>query len=423
MNKKILSLAAASVLAAVTLSAQTTREEMYADIGRTAGLLMPYPGPQQEEMTKPPKGYKPFYISHFGRHGSRRLTSIRTYERAMNTFEAAHRAGALTPAGEDVSRRLRVLYGEAHKRVGELTELGVQQHNDIADRMYHRHKGVFRPGRKVHAASTEVPRVMMSMRSFCNRLRECEPELDMTLEAAGRSNTYTNGLTKEARVMEKAAPWGDELAAFCDSLVRPDRLMGLLFSDPEYVRDNVNAKDLMTNLYSLAGICADTPSAGVSLYDIFTPEELYDLWQRGNASYYVTKGPSPKGGKVMHEAARPLLQDFIAKADSAIADGGIAADLRFSHDSRLVPLATMMQLGPSRGVTESWDDIASVWCNYKISPMAGNIQWVFYRDKSGDVIVKFLLQEAEVDIPVETDIYPYYHWEDVKEFYSNQYNI
>lgn len=423
MNKRMqLSVATAVLLAAVTLNAQTSREEMYADVGRTAGLLMPYPGPQQEEMTRPPKGYKPFYISHFGRHGSRWLTGFGTYERAVNTFEAAHRAGALTSTGEDVSRRLRVLYGDAFKRVGELTPLGVQQHRDIADRMYHRHRGVFRPGRKVRAASTGVPRVMMSMRSFCNRLRECEPELDMTLDVAGRSNRFTNSLTKESRALEKAAPWGADLAAFSDSLIRPDRLMALLFSDPEYVRDSINAKALMSDLYSLASICGDMP-VDISLYDIFTPEELYDLWQRGNAAYYVTKGPSPVGGKVMHEAARPLLQDFIAKADSAIADGGIAADLRFSHDSRLVPLATMMQLGPSRGVTESYDSIASVWCNYKVSPMAGNIQWIFYRDKSGDVIVKFLLQEAEVDIPVETDIYPYYHWEDVRAFYSNQYNI
>lgn len=423
MNRKTtMSAALAAIFVAISLNAQVTREEMYADIGKSAGLLMPYPGPQQEKPTKAPKGYKPFYISHFGRHGSRWNLGIGNYQRALDVLEEAHRNGTLTPVGEDVLRRVRVMYGDAFKRVGELTPLGVEQHRGIADRMYHNNKGVFKRGRKVSAGSTGVPRVMMSMRSFCNRLRECEPGLDMTLNSGGRCDAYTNKLTKESRAMEKQAPWKEDLQAFSDSLTRPGRLMGVLFSDAGYVRSHVNARELMDNLYRLASISSNTP-VGTDLYDIFTPEELYDLWQRGNATYYITKGSSPIGGKTMHEAALPLLADFIAKADSAIADGGIAADLRFSHDSRLTPLATIMQLGPSRGVAESYDDFASVWCNFIVSPMAGNIQWIFYRDKSGDVIVKFLLQEAEVDIPVETDIYPYYHWEDVKAFYSNQYNI
>lgn len=421
MNKSVIA-AIAAVFVVGTLDAQITREEMYEDLSKSAGLLTPYPGPQQEELTKAPKGYKPFYISHFGRHGSRWHTSFGPYQRAMEQLEAAYKLGKLTPLGEDVLGRVYVLYGDAHKRSGELTPLGIQQHRDIADRMYHRHKGVFKKGRVVHAGATSVPRVMMSMRSFCNRLRECEPALEMDLNASGRCHRYTNRLTAESKKLYKEAPWRADLKAFRDSLTRPERLMSVLFNDPAYVESNVDQIELINNLYQLASISPNMP-VDVRLQDIFTPEELYNLWQRGNASYYVTKGPSPIGGKIMHEAATPLLKDFIEKADAAIADGNIAADLRFSHDSYLTPLATAMQLAPSRGIAESYDDFASVWCDFIVSPMAANIQWIFYKNRAGDVIVKFLLQEAEVDIPVETDIYPYYHWEDVKAFYSNQYNI
>ena len=52
--------------------------------------------------------------------------------------------------------------------------------------------------------------------------------------------------------------------------------------------------------------------------------------------------------------------------------------------------------------------------------MAGNVQIVFFRNKKNadDVIVKFMLNERETSIPVDTDIAPFYHWNDVKAFYN-----
>jgi len=34
------------------------------------------------------------------------------------------------------------------------------------------------------------------------------------------------------------------------------------------------------------------------------------------------------------------------------------------------------------------------------------------------VIVKLLLHEHEVSIPVKTDMAPFYHWQDVRAFYK-----
>ena len=50
--------------------------------------------------------------------------------------------------------------------------------------------------------------------------------------------------------------------------------------------------------------------------------------------------------------------------------------------------------------------------------MAGNVQWVFYRKPGNDdVLVKFLLNENETSIPITTDIYPFYHWKNVANYY------
>ena len=55
--------------------AQTSKKEIFNDIYRTGSNYFAYPGPKQQKQTKVPDGYKPFYISHYGRHGSRYMSS------------------------------------------------------------------------------------------------------------------------------------------------------------------------------------------------------------------------------------------------------------------------------------------------------------------------------------------------------------
>ena len=57
--------------------------------------------------------------------------------------------------------------------------------------------------------------------------------------------------------------------------------------------------------------------------------------------------------------------------------------------------------------------------NYRIFPMAANIQFIFYRknDKDKDVLVKVLLNEDEATLPIASDMAPLYHWKDVREYY------
>ena len=62
------------------------------------------------------------------------------------------------------------------------------------------------------------------------------------------------------------------------------------------------------------------------------------------------------------------------------------------------------------------EKIASQWWDYKITPMATNLQFVFYRNKANDVLVKVLLNEDEATLPIKSDVAPYYHWNDFKEY-------
>ena len=53
--------------------------------------------------TKAPKGYKPFYISHYGRHGARSNWGETQYNALIDILKAAKEDGLLTASGSTAS--------------------------------------------------------------------------------------------------------------------------------------------------------------------------------------------------------------------------------------------------------------------------------------------------------------------------------
>ena len=116
---------------AVGLEAQTIREEIRNNTRCSASNYMAYPGPTQLKLAPAPVGKHPFYISHFGRYGSRYHNSRQDYEKPYRTLAKADSLGKLTTLGKDVLRRLALIHQEADGRYGELTPLGAKQQQQI----------------------------------------------------------------------------------------------------------------------------------------------------------------------------------------------------------------------------------------------------------------------------------------------------
>ena len=104
MKKLILAMMAA--LAMPTALAQASLDEIAATPGKAGGVYYAYPTPDSTAWTAAPKGYKAFYISHYGRHGSRYLISDNDYQAPLELLRRANEAGALTDLGRDVLVRL-----------------------------------------------------------------------------------------------------------------------------------------------------------------------------------------------------------------------------------------------------------------------------------------------------------------------------
>lgn len=416
-----ISLSALLFFVAPRLNAQTTMEELMAHPEYTGGVHLNYPAPAGP-VTKAPKGYKPFYVNHIARHGSRYLVWEPNYTQPLETLRKADSAGVLTPLGKDVLRRCEEVWEDAHDRIGELTPLGVQQHRGVAERMYKHYPEVFKKGSSIVARSTTVPRCMLSMMAFCDRLKEFDNTLVISQSASARDASSIAHVNKKYTDFKKEQKGiGQRQMAFRARHKHPERLMSTLFADKAYADTMVKDTLLMDNLFCIAFIQQDCPRP-VELFDIFTKEELIDLWKCGSYGFYMNCGPDPLSEGMNRFSQVSLLRDFIQTADRAIEAGEVAVDLRFSHDSYVLPFTNTLMLSDSNGATSDPEEVFLKWCDFKACPMCANVQMIFYRNKAGHVIVKFLHNENEVGIPVETDMYPFYDWEEVKAFYQKEYD-
>ena len=125
-----------SVLAIVLAASAGTRDDFKANIKASANNLQAYPDSNLPQLTPAPSGYKPFYIDHYGRHGSRWLIDPKQYAQPVEQLAKADSAGKLTPRGREVLAVLRSVKAASHKRLGELSDVGAEQHQRIARRMY-----------------------------------------------------------------------------------------------------------------------------------------------------------------------------------------------------------------------------------------------------------------------------------------------
>jgi hypothetical protein len=67
---------------------------------------------------------------------------------------------------------------------------------------------------------------------------------------------------------------------------------------------------------------------------------------------------------------------------------------------------------------EDIQQVSTVWQDFRITPMAANLQIIFYKNQVGEVKVKFLLNENEVSILIKGETGPYYDWNAVKGFWG-----
>ena len=404
---------------ACPVSAQTSKAELLAHLELATGNYCNYPLPSGH-VTPAPEGYEPFYVSHYGRHGARYMTDDDPYKYIIGKLDTAQTRGWLTDKGQEVLLRLRRAAADAWNRDGDLTRLGALQHQGIAHRLATNYPALLMQPVDVRANSSTVRRCILSMANFCQELKSMNPQLNITMDASKHDMYYLTP-NDSIDIPQKGIddPLYEKLDQFRHEKLNGRHQMALLFKDPAVVGDFVDGYQLADGLWNIASDMHCLPELELSFNDLFTVDELIDGFRVYNASWCLWEGLMP-GSRPNYYAIYPLLQNFLDEADQLIASGGRQVRLRFGHDSVVLPFAFILGVKEAIHGTDDMENLHNTFAIFRLIPMAGNVQLIFFRKQgSDDILVKFLMNENETSVPIATDCYPFYHWKDVSAHYRS----
>ena len=408
-------------LALTSAEAQTTVLDLIKETPSYASCnYHMYPDTIKTPLTPSPEGKKPFYISHYGRHGSRYISSRSGYDIPYIMMLHADSLDELTPEGRRVLHEMSAIMRDTEGRWGELSGYGKQQLQKIGRRMVENFPEVLCPGAHVSAVSTIVPRCIESMGSATMEMLQACPQLQITMQASQRNQWFMNYQDRKLRKGYMTPEAQKAYDAYTASRMGNTRLMELIFKNPDIVKEFVDEEHFDYYLMKMSLFQLNTNyNQNKNLMELFDTDDIYRMWQIDNALWYIQHGACKLNGGKQPTSQRYLLRQLIADADSCIQLERPGAQLRFGHETVILPLVCLIGINGYDLETDNLDELEEKgwWCS-SVFPMGCNLQFIFYRSspKDKDVLFKVLLNEVEATLPLKPVSGPYYRWADFRQY-------
>lgn len=412
MKKRFCLFLAGALLSVFSLSAQQydVLDQVRSDVRKSYGMEGPHRFDAPARLTKAPKGYKPFYINHYGRHGSRYAWNANTYIVVHNALSKAQELGVLTPYGQEFARKYEAFYMEPWINAGDLVPLGFEQHQRIGEFVIDAFPGVFKGDRKVDALSSTSQRCIVSMGAFNLGLKSRNKNLRIRLNSnhKGMSIVAPPSAPRALRKHfegEQANLSLESADDFWNRKVDFDGILGKLFTDCSFFEGlEGGSRSFVVELFQI--YCGYHNYVSEPLFDdLLTDEQRVNFWEAFNYSSFRTD-------QTARYTEFPLLDDMIEKAEVAFKDPDKAADLRFGHDYILEAFVALLNVNGCATVPATADEVKYWFQSYNI-PMAATLLFVYYRNRKGDILFKVLLNEEEAVLPNLVPVSgPYYRWDD-----------
>ena len=418
-----------TALAAVVITTAQTPDAVRESIRKYPNLALPtystYPSIPLGEIATAPEGFEPFYFTLVGRHGSRYDQSGKSFRKALSVFRKADSLGILTEQGKHLYSHIAEISAAQNGRNGELSDLGYNQWLGIAHRAYDHFAPVFASGSIDGKSSTSL-RCVLSMVAFNQGLKEKNPQLTISQNARKSElaivrplydNPATPAMARKIRERnESSGEWVKRRDEWEDNFDASSFISKVTTDRKRFLKECGGKKDFRMLRYSFRTLLfGENFELGDRelLTSLFTPEEMYAIYVYQTAKWVnASLGRGNEEVEMYSSFMRPMVDDIIAKGNAAIeGKNPHKADLRFTHDSYVGPLLSVM--GYEGCVPKYNEDLELATTSFNhgmVVPMAANLQIVLYRNKSGEVLVRSLVNERDAYLPIKCATAPFYPW-------------
>lgn len=396
-----------------------------------------YPAAELQPVVEAPDGFEPFYLSNVSRHGSRyqNVPNAKFFAQRLALYAKLNRAGLLTPYGKEIYKRIETANRVQGKQIGELSPLGARQLYATGERTFARFGEIFKGEGEIYAISSTYTRCIESMQNFTKALCDKNPSLKVAHSWDAKyqhilrpysdwAKVYTPKMQREFERHTNRGAWIDDLAAWaakqeCDAAVK------LILTDVEQGLKCVKMSsfELAYETFSALSFALNFEVGDVALLTkLFTLEDMYKFNLHKNYEWACHRSCEGEGMEIMdlrHAHIRPFLMMIINEADAVIeGKSKLKANLRFTHDTNVMPLlAAMGYEGTMMTYTKDVEKSSSSINLSEIIPMGANLQLVLYRNKQGEVLVRSLLNELDIALPIKSVAPYFYKWSDVRALF------
>ena len=371
----------------------------------------------ETELTPAPKGYRPFYISHYSRHGSRYHTGESYFRLCMPLMAICDSLGILSEDGKAWYKDAQSVLNEHRGMFGMLTTLGSKEQDSIGKRIAERFPEVFsgKEGRtEIRNRSTRVQRSIVSMASFNTAVAQNAPSLHFSYSAGDKFRAYLNPDPENYPIIDK---FEDKVEDSLKHMINTSRVLEVLFNDTATARKVISdAYSFVKGIFLVSSISPNTDVCP-DMLKYFHEDDIFGHWTIRNNIIYAGYANSLEMAEEVATIARPLIRDIVEKAEEALAQGSkLAADFRFGHDTGLLPLVATIGI---EGMDTRWSAYKAheYWNSSEFIQMASSLQMIFYRNRKGNILIKLLYNEKETTIPaLKPEDGPYYSWQSLRDY-------
>jgi hypothetical protein len=360
---------------------------------------LPYGNAATSTIKAPPAGYEVFFIETVGRHGSRTLTTGGQESRSLDVWTAASKKHAVTALGQKFDNDVKA-FRTVEKSIGygELSDLGKVEWSGTGRRTAVNYAPFFAKavadGDKVAFRTTSVHRTTQSADAMRASLKEANPGLTFAPKVTDNAKLlFTAGASQNGEVAIQKVMKASNVKAAANDVLRRLYSKSYVDSLPDPVEKALDVYLLYSTAPGLAG------QTDVTFADYVPLADARVLGYAVDAQNFYRYGPGVKGETNSYKQARPLLKDFFTQLDTRIAGGKTAAVFRLAHGETTMPFEALIKV-PGSGTQVKKGSVfgygSNTWRGSVAGRLAGNVEWVVYRNSSNHYLVTMRYNEKPV---------------------------
>ncbi|MEO6605844.1 MAG: hypothetical protein ABIN55_09545 [Aeromicrobium sp.] len=360
---------------------------------------VPYGNAASSPIKAPPAGYEPIFIENVARHGSRTQTSSAGQARALKIWNDAKKKSGVTELGESFGKDVEAFHAAQSKiGYGNMSALGKAEWVGIGRRTADNYRDYLtnatEDGDKVAYKVTTFQRTEESADAMIKGIKTAVPDLKLAEREVDFSLLIVRGTTIEGNHAV------DEIRA---STPVVDAAKGLLreIYTPAYVDAIDEPVEAALDIYKLYATAPGMQSDTDVTFEQYVPLKYAKVLAYAvDAENFYGFGPGISGQDFTYRAAEPILDDFFTALDKRIKGGSTAAVFREGHGETMMPFAALLRLPGSEKQAARGDVYTHAnnpWRGSVAGRLAGNVEWVAYRNAARDVLVTMRYNEHPVE--------------------------